>query len=77
VVAYVLSRKNYVNATMVSWMPRELYKEFEQLNLRFVTHAEGITIEVEPPLKQEIRKGQLEDAKIQEIKGDDRSRQGT
>jgi hypothetical protein len=49
-------------------MPWELYKEFEQLNLGFVAHTEGITIEVEPTLKQEIRKGQLEDAKIQEIK---------
>ena len=31
-------------------------------------HTEGITIEVEPTLKQEIRKGQLEDDKIKEIK---------
>jgi hypothetical protein len=49
-------------------MPQELYKEFEQLNLESIAHTEGITIEVEPTLKQEIRKGQLEDAKIQEIK---------
>jgi hypothetical protein len=45
-----LSRKSFVNATMVSRMPWELYKEFEQLNLGFVTYAEGITIEVEPTL---------------------------
>jgi hypothetical protein len=68
VVADALSRKSYVNGTMVSRMPRELYKEFEQLNLGFVAHAEGITIEVEPTLEQEIRKGQLEDANIQKIK---------
>jgi hypothetical protein len=68
VVADALSRKSYVNATMVSRMPRELYKEFEQLNVGFVAHAKGIAIEVEPTLEQEIRKGQLEDAKIQEIK---------
>jgi hypothetical protein len=49
-------------------MPRELCEEFERLNLGFVSHAEGITIEVEPTLEQEIRKGQLEDPKIQEIK---------
>jgi hypothetical protein len=49
-------------------MPRELCEEFERLNLGFVAYAEGITIEVEPTLEQEIRKGQLEDAKIQEIK---------
>jgi hypothetical protein len=33
VVVDALSRKSYANATMVSRMPRELYKEFEQLNL--------------------------------------------
>jgi hypothetical protein len=33
-----------------------------------VAHTEGITIEVEPTLEQEIRKGQIGDAKIQEIK---------
>jgi hypothetical protein len=68
VVADALSRKSFVNATMASRMPQELYKEFEQLNLGFVAHMEGITIEVEPTLEQEIRNGQLEDAKIQEIK---------
>jgi hypothetical protein len=68
VVADALSRKSYVNVTMASQMPRELYKEFEQLNLGFVAHMEGITMEVEPTVEQEIRKGQLEDAKIQEIK---------
>jgi hypothetical protein len=49
-------------------MPQELYKEFEQLNIGFIAHTEGITMEVEPTLEQEIRKGQLEDPKIQEIK---------
>jgi hypothetical protein len=53
---------------MVSQMPRELYKEFEQLNLGFIAHMEGITMEVEPTLEQKIRNGQLEDPKIQEIK---------
>jgi hypothetical protein len=68
VVADALSCKSYVNATMANQMPQELYKEFEQLNIGFVAHTEGITIEVEPTLEQDIRKGQLEDAKIQEIK---------
>jgi hypothetical protein len=68
VVADALSRKSHVNAIMVSQMPRELYEEFERLNLGFVSHTEGITIEVEPTLEQEIRKGQLEDPKIQEIR---------
>jgi hypothetical protein len=57
VVADALSRKSYVNAIMVSQMPRELYEEFERLNLGFVAHTEGITIEVEPTLEQDIRKG--------------------
>jgi hypothetical protein len=68
VVANALSRKSHVNAIMVSQMPRELYEEFERLNLGFVAHTEGITIEVEPTLEQEIWKGQLEDPKIQEIR---------
>jgi hypothetical protein len=53
---------------MVSQMPRELCEEFERLNLGFVTHTEGITIEVEPTLEQDIRKGQLEDPKIHEVR---------
>jgi len=68
VVADALSRKSHVNAMRASQMPQELCWEFEKLNLGFVAHTEGITIEVEPTLEQEIRKGQLEDAKIKEIK---------
>jgi len=68
VVAYALSRKRHVNAMRVRQMPQELCWEFEKLNLGFVGHTEGITIEVEPTLEQEIRKGQLEDDKIKEIK---------
>jgi hypothetical protein len=33
-----------------------------------VAYTEGITIEVEHTLEQEIRKGQIGDAKIQEIR---------
>jgi hypothetical protein len=68
VVADALSCKSYVNAMMVNQMPQELCKEFEHLNLGFVAHTEGITIEVEPTLEQDIRNGQLEDSKVQEIK---------
>jgi hypothetical protein len=46
----------------------ELIEDFEKLNLGIVAHTEGVTIEVEPTLEQEIRKGQVGDAKIQEIK---------
>jgi len=68
VVADALSRKSHVNAMRASQMPQELCWEFEKLNLGFVAHTEGIAIEVEPTLEQEIRKGQLEDARIKEIK---------
>jgi hypothetical protein len=51
VVADALSHKSYVNATMVSQISWELYKEFEQLNLGFIAHMERITLEVEPTLE--------------------------
>jgi ribonuclease HI len=47
-VADALSRKE---------LPNELAKDFERLNLGIVTHTEGVTIELEPTLEQEIRKG--------------------
>jgi len=68
VVADALSRKSYANMARGSQMPQELCWEFEKLNLGFVAHTEGITIEVEPTLEQEIQKSQLEDDKIKEIK---------
>jgi glutathione synthase/RimK-type ligase-like ATP-grasp enzyme len=46
----------------------EFCKEFEKLNLGWVSSTEVITMEVDSTLEQDIRKGQLEDAKIQEIK---------
>jgi hypothetical protein len=49
----------------VTWWVRE---DFERLNMEIVAHAEGITIEVEPTLEQDIQKGQVRDAIIQEIK---------
>jgi hypothetical protein len=67
-VADALSRKEHVNAAIVTQLPDELVEDFERLNLGIVAHAEGITIEVEPTLEQEICKGQVGDAKIQEIK---------
>jgi hypothetical protein len=36
--------------------------------LKVVAHAEGVTLEVQSTLEQEIRKWQLEDARIQKIK---------
>jgi hypothetical protein len=49
-------------------MSIELCKEFDKLNLRIVTNTEVIAMESDSTLSQEIRKGQLKDEKIQEIK---------
>jgi hypothetical protein len=67
-VVDALSRKEHVHSAIVVRLPEELAKDFERLNLGIVTHTEGVTIELEPTLEQEIRKGQIGDAKIQEIK---------
>jgi hypothetical protein len=67
-VADALIRKEHVHATIVVQLPDELVEDFRRLNLGIVAHTEGLTVEVEPTLEQEIRKGQIGDAKIQEIK---------
>jgi hypothetical protein len=63
-VADALSQKEHVHATIVTQLPNELAEDFEKFDLGIVSHAEGVTIEVEPTLEQEIHKGQIEDAKI-------------
>jgi hypothetical protein len=67
-VADALSRKEHVHLAIVSQLPDEIVENFRRLNLGIVAHTEGVTIDVEPTLEQEIRKGQIGDAKIQEIK---------
>jgi hypothetical protein len=47
---------------------REFSKEFDKLNLGWISSTEVITMEVDSTLEQDIQKWQLEDAKIQEIK---------
>jgi hypothetical protein len=49
-------------------MSFELCEEFDKLNLRIIANMEVVEMEVHSSLLQEIRKGQLEDEKIQEIK---------
>ena len=49
-------------------LPPELCKEFERLNLCMVNSTEDVIMEVDFTLEEEIRKGQLEDEKIKEIK---------
>jgi hypothetical protein len=46
----------------------EFCKEFEKLNLEWVSNTEFIIMEVDSTLEQDIQKGQHEDAQIQEIK---------
>jgi hypothetical protein len=65
VVADALSRKSYANKVQVMLMSRELCAEFAQLNLGIVTNTMELVIE--PTLEQEIRKSQMQDAKLKEI----------
>jgi hypothetical protein len=67
-VADALSRKDHAHAAMAAQLPDRLAEKFDWINLGIVAHAEGVTMEVEPSLEQEIRKGQVGEAKIQEIK---------
>jgi hypothetical protein len=67
-VTDALSWKGHANMSMVFQFPEELVKEFERFNLEVVAYAEGVTLEVQSTLEQEIHKGQLEDAGIQKIK---------
>jgi ribonuclease HI len=55
-VAYALSRKEHVHSAVVAQLPDEIIEDFRRLNLGIVTHIEGVTIDVEPILEQEIRK---------------------
>ena len=49
-------------------MPFGLAKEFDRLSLGFLNNTQGVTIELEPTLEQDIRKGQKDDEKINEIR---------
>jgi hypothetical protein len=68
VVADALSRRSHLNMLATRELLSEFYTEFEKLNLGWVSNAEVVEMEVDSALEQDIRRGQLEDAKIQEIK---------
>jgi hypothetical protein len=68
VVADALSRRSHLNMLATRELLPEFYTEFEKLNLGWVSNAEVVEMEVDSTLEQDIRRGQLEDAKIQEIK---------
>jgi hypothetical protein len=68
VVADALSRWSHVKRLVVDSMPFELCEEFDKLKLRINADTEAIEMEVGSSLLQEIRRGQLDDEKVQEIK---------
>ncbi|WVZ71519.1 hypothetical protein U9M48_020095 [Paspalum notatum var. saurae] len=69
VVADALSRKSQISLLWARELPDELAVEFDRLSLGFLNNTEGtVSMEFESTLEQEIRKGQLNDEKIKEIK---------
>jgi hypothetical protein len=68
VVADALSRRSHVSQLVVDSMLFELCEEFDKLNLRIAANTEAMEMKVGSSLLQEIRKGHVEDEKIQEIK---------
>jgi hypothetical protein len=68
VVANALSYKSHVSRLVVESMPFELCEGFDKLNLRIVANTEPMEMEVGSNPLQEIRRGQVKDKKIQEIK---------
>jgi hypothetical protein len=67
VVPNALSRKKYCNATFAKRVRLELQREIKYLKLVMVNEA-TMMMEVEPTLEAEIQDGQLEDAKLKEIR---------
>jgi hypothetical protein len=67
-VADTLSRRSHESQLVVNSMPFELCEEFDKLNLRIIANNEAMEMEVGSSLLQEIRRGQQEDEKVQEIK---------
>jgi hypothetical protein len=57
VVADALSGKSQVNMLVAHPMSNELAKEFDRLSLGFLNNTQGVTVELEPTLEQDIRQG--------------------
>jgi hypothetical protein len=66
VVADALSHKKYCNTIFARRLRPKLCQEIRYLNLAMVNET-TMVVEVEPMLKAEIRKAQLEDEKLKEI----------
>jgi hypothetical protein len=54
-VADAFSQKEHVHSVVVAQLPDEIVEDFRRLNLGIVAHTEGVIIDVEPTLEQEIR----------------------
>ena len=67
-VADTLSRKRHCNAMSAKELPPKLCREFETLILSMVNNMQTVVMEVDSTLEEEIRKGQLKDGTIKEIK---------
>jgi hypothetical protein len=67
VVADALSRWTYLNGLTVETMPFDHCSEMDKLNLRLTVNNRVVTMEMDSTLPQDIRKGQKEDEKLQEI----------
>jgi hypothetical protein len=67
IIAYALSQRKYCKATFTRRMRPELRREIKYLNLTIVNDV-VVAMEVEPTLEAKIREGQLEDAKLKEIR---------
>jgi hypothetical protein len=68
VVANALSRKSQVNKMDAHPMPYELPKEFDRMSLGFINSTQGVTVELEPTLERDIKDGQKNDEKFNEIR---------
>jgi hypothetical protein len=58
-MADALSRRSHVNMLATRELLPKFRKEFEKLNLGWVSNSEVITMEVDSTLEQDIQKGQL------------------
>jgi hypothetical protein len=68
VVAYALRRKSQVNMMVVHLIPYELSKEFNRLSLGFLNSTQGVTVELEATLEQDVKEGQKNDENINEVR---------
>jgi hypothetical protein len=68
VVADALSRRSDVSQLVVDSMTLELCEEFDKLNLMIIANTKAMEMGVGLRLLQEIRRDQLKDENVQEIK---------